>query len=80
MVWISMTVWGRVNCQAPKGNIVKLRLAASILIVFLVGCDQITSPKNYDDCILNNMKGVDSDLGASQIRQSCRKKYPITTT
>ncbi len=54
----------------------KLRLAASILIVFLVGCDQITSPKNYDDCILNNMKGVDSDLGASQIRQSCRKKYP----
>jgi hypothetical protein len=47
-----------------------------IFMAFLAGCDQITSPKDYDDCILRNMKGVDSDLGASQIQASCRKKFP----
>lgn len=46
------------------------------LIPLLSGCDQISAPKDYDDCILKNMGGVDSDLGASEIRRSCRKKFP----
>ncbi|NLY15344.1 MAG: hypothetical protein GXZ05_03045 [Gammaproteobacteria bacterium] len=54
----------------------KFKLLFSVLIFSLFGCDQITSPKDYDDCILKNMRGVDSDLGAAQIRSSCRKKFP----
>lgn len=54
----------------------KFKLAIAFLISILAGCDQITSPKDYDDCILKNMKGVNSDVGANQIRQSCRKKFP----
>lgn len=33
-------------------------------------------PGNYDDCILENMKGVSSDVAARNIRRACRKKFP----
>ena len=45
-------------------------------LILLVGCDQNLSLQNYDSCILNNMKGVDSDLGSAQIIESCRAKFP----
>lgn len=47
------------------------------MAVGLIGYDQISSPRNYDECILKYMSGVDSNLGASQIIQSCRKKFPV---
>lgn len=31
---------------------------------------------NYDECILESMKGVTSDVAAKLIQQSCRKKFP----
>lgn len=53
----------------------------SILLLFfltiIVGCNSEEKPKDYDDCILINMRGVDSDAGARQIRDSCRKKHPV---
>jgi hypothetical protein len=33
-------------------------------------------PENYDQCILENMKGVTSDVAAGQIAFSCRKEFP----
>ena len=33
-------------------------------------------PENYDQCILENMKGVTSDVAAGQIANSCRKEFP----
>lgn len=33
-------------------------------------------PKSYDDCIIQNMKGVTSDYAASQISRACRSKFP----
>lgn len=33
-------------------------------------------PDNYDDCVLESMKGVTSDKAASFIRTSCRNKFP----
>jgi len=33
-------------------------------------------PSNYDECVLNSMKGVTSDTAAGLIARSCRKKYP----
>lgn len=33
-------------------------------------------PSNYDECILESMKGVTSDKAAILIAMSCRKKFP----
>lgn len=34
-------------------------------------------PDNYEDCILESMKGVTSDVAAKAIKAACRKKFPI---
>ncbi|MGE4441914.1 MAG: hypothetical protein AB7D27_10565 [Desulfomicrobium sp.] len=34
-------------------------------------------PSNYDECILDNMKNVDSDAAARLVAQACRKKFPV---
>lgn len=34
-------------------------------------------PSNYDECVLDNMKGVTSDQAARAIQAACRKKFPI---
>ena len=36
----------------------------------------LLEPKDFDECILENMKGVTSDVAAHQIRKSCRSKFP----
>lgn len=36
----------------------------------------LLEPKDFDECILENMKGVTSDVAARQIRKSCRSKFP----
>lgn len=33
-------------------------------------------PSNYDECVLNSMKGVTSDMAARLIAKSCRDKFP----
>lgn len=33
-------------------------------------------PNDYDECILESMKGVTSDVAAKLIRRSCREKFP----
>lgn len=33
-------------------------------------------PKNFDECILQNMRGVTSDKAAIFIRSACREKFP----
>lgn len=35
-----------------------------------------TSQQSYEDCILNNMKGVQSDVAAQAILEACRTKFP----
>ena len=35
------------------------------------------APDNYEDCILEGMKGVTSDVAAREIRNACRKKFPV---
>ena len=32
--------------------------------------------QNYEDCILNNMKGVQSDIAAQAILDACHSKFP----
>lgn len=33
-------------------------------------------PSDYDECIIEGMKGVQSDIAARLVRQSCLKKFP----
>jgi hypothetical protein len=33
-------------------------------------------PDNYEECVLENMEGVSSDLAARMIADSCRSKFP----
>lgn len=35
----------------------------------------ILGPSNYDECILENMKGIDSEAGANFVNKSCRNKF-----
>src|SRR5690242_16083174 len=35
-------------------------------------------PSNYDECILDGMKGVTSDVAAKAIIYACRNKFPNT--
>lgn len=53
---------------------------ASLLILFtpLVGNAGFFGPSDYNECILESMKGVTSDLAAAAIRRSCRDKFPTS--
>jgi len=51
-------------------------LVSSFLFVFLValaGC----GPKNFDDCVLKNMKGVKDKFAAMAVTTTCRNKFPF---
>lgn len=52
------------------------RLSIIFLLLLNSACDQITGSRTYDDCILESMKGVNSDVAAKMIYLSCRKKFP----
>lgn len=46
------------------------------LSLLLAGCDELIGPRNYDDCILKNLRGVTNNAVAAQIEESCREKFP----
>jgi hypothetical protein len=48
------------------------------LVVTLVACPAAaqSDPTNYDECILETMKGVSSDIAARAIIDSCRRLFP----
>jgi len=55
-----------------------MRLA---FLLFLLGCFGTAhaswfGPKNYDECILKNMKGVTLRQAVGVIQNSCRAKFP----
>jgi hypothetical protein len=49
----------------------KIKLVYIIPTLLLVGC----GPSTYEECILENMKGVSSDIAARAIHGACRKKF-----
>ena len=55
-----------------------IKLTMSLLMLFstnIFAWGFIFEPKNYDDCILENIKGVTSDVGARLVYQSCFTKF-----
>lgn len=55
-----------------------LRNGSSLLVLAILmfpGVGQ-AAPSNYDECILESLKGVSSDIAAQAIISSCRNLYP----
>ncbi len=44
--------------------------------LFLSGCDEVFGPRNFEDCLLKNARGVNSDGAAKLIYRACREKFP----
>lgn len=53
-------------------------VTGSVLIMLLpvAGNADLFGPSDYDECILDSMKGVTSDVAAAAIIQSCRGEFP----
>ena len=54
-----------------------------ILLVFLFSTSVSSlawGAENYDDCILKNMKNIESDLAAKAIIDACEGKHKNTTS
>jgi len=49
------------------------RLAALLIVLPLTSC----GPQNYNDCILENLRGVSNDQVARQVARACRSKFPM---
>lgn len=59
-----------------------IRLAcAAFALAFLLGSGQGRAdefrPSTYDECILETLKGVSSDVAANAIIESCRNQFPV---
>jgi TPR repeat protein len=58
----------------------KIILKALLLLVALSAAvpvsAQIFGPSNYEDCIIEGMQGVQSDLAAQAVMMACRQKFP----
>lgn len=54
------------------------RIAASSLVILFSTTASAGwfGPSNYDECILESMKGVTSDVAARLVARSCREKFP----
>lgn len=48
------------------------RFIVTALLLGLIGC----GPRDYDECVLESMKGVNSDMAKKAIVKSCRDKFP----
>jgi hypothetical protein len=46
------------------------------LLFAIVFCTTGCEPTNYNDCILENMQEVSSDLAAKEIVYACEQKFP----
>tara|TARA_B100001057_G_scaffold370139_1_gene373954 strand:+ start:46 stop:438 length:393 start_codon:yes stop_codon:yes gene_type:complete len=54
----------------------------TLLIFLLIGYAETSSaqlfgPRNYEDCIIEGMQGIASDLAAEAVRSACREKFPL---
>jgi len=51
----------------------------SLILLLLVSSNvfafSLFGPKNYDECILENMKDINSDVAASAVKRACHMKF-----
>ncbi|HBN13528.1 MAG: hypothetical protein CMQ46_13900 [Gammaproteobacteria bacterium] len=49
-------------------------------VTLSTGCAPEKAVASYDECILKNIGGVDSDTAAQLIHQACRSQFPESDT
>ena len=56
-----------------------MRKVALVILILLASPVHagIFGPSTYEECILENMKGVQSDVAARQIARACRQQFPL---
>ena len=59
------------------GNRIECRLVVAILFITTFSA---CGPQNYNDCILENMRGVTSDDAAREVRRACHGKFGRRST
>ena len=55
-----------------------MRVLLLLVAILVFGCEKKTAPpKNFEQCILANLKSSASDSAAKLIRDACRKEHPV---
>lgn len=57
-------------------HFISLAFLFAVLIFSPFATAGLFSASTYDDCIIDSMKGVTSDVAAKAIKESCKKKFP----
>ena len=57
----------------------KSNLLILLVLLILFGCTGKSNEEKYNDCILENMKGVSGKYAAYLVTDACRSKYPGKT-
>lgn len=57
----------------------RITAALALLAMSSPALGGLFGPSTYEDCILQNMRGVSSDRAAANIQRACRVKFPDTT-
>jgi hypothetical protein len=56
-----------------------MKIFLKVLLLMFVSSScfawSVFGPKDYDECILENMKGVNNDIAAHAVKKSCREKF-----
>ncbi len=57
----------------------KLKIVTALALLFVSASAMagLFGPATYDECILESMKGVQSDVAARAVAKACREKFPI---
>lgn len=58
--------------------IISYILLSGVIVGPTPGWAGLFGPKNYEECILDNMKGITSNQAARLINKACREKFPPT--
>ena len=54
----------------------RLALAICCAAAFGTATAGLFGPSNYEECVLENVKGVGSDIGARMVAAACAKQFP----
>lgn len=66
----------------PSRYAARIFFVPAVLLIFLAPAANagLFGLSNYDECITESMKGVNSDVAARAIIQACRKRFPQPKT
>ena len=59
-------------------NPVSFKVLAIIVstLVFAGSLNYLFTPKNYSDCVLDNMQGIENIAAVNNVKRACRNLYP----